>query len=52
LKLWHLHHSCPLSKLICMYPWDFVAFLAHGVQSTCDDDGDCSNAIPTYFNFL
>jgi hypothetical protein len=25
-KLWHLHHGWPLSKLICTYPQDFVAF--------------------------
>ena len=30
----------------------FRSFLAHGLQTTCDDDRDCSSAIPTDFNFL
>jgi hypothetical protein len=52
-KLWHLHHGWPLSKLLNVYvSTRFRSFLVHGLQTTCDDDGNCSNAIPTDFNFL
>jgi hypothetical protein len=30
----------------------FRGSLAHGLQTTCDDDEDCSSNIPTDFNFL
>ena len=30
----------------------FRGSLAHGLQTTCDDDEDCSSNITTDFNFL